>query len=186
VIETQDIYLAARHIAHGDIVAYPTESVFGLGCSPYNEMAVRKLLAMKNRPATKGFILIASDISQVLDLLEPIEPRALARVMATWPGAVTWVFPCQQHVPYYLRGEHNTLAIRVTAHPVASQLCAAAKSAIISTSANHDGQIPATNARTVQLLFGDQLDVLLDGDLGLRARPTPIYNSLTGDVIRTG
>ena len=184
--QTDDVYTAARHLTAGGVVAYPTESAFGLGCDPGNEVAVRTLLDIKNRPISKGFILIGSNLDQVLDWLEPIEPRSLARVMASWPGPVTWVFPCKEQVPYYVRGDHQTLAVRMTGHPIAKALCEAFKGPIISTSANFDGQIPATNARTVRLLFGDRIDVLLDGALGGRLNATPIFNAVTGEVVRQG
>ena len=186
MIDTDDVYLAARSISKGGIISYPTESVFGLGCDPGNEVAVRTLLDIKNRSISKGFILIASKLDQVLDWLEPIEPRSLARVMASWPGPVTWLFPCKEDVPHYVRGDHQTLAVRVTAHPIARALCEAYDGPIISTSANFDGQIPATNGRTVRLLFGEKIDLLLDGSLGGRLNPTPIFNAVTGEVLRQG
>lgn len=186
MIKTDDVYLASRHVSRGDIIAYPTESVFGLGCDPANEVAVRRILHVKSRPIAKGFILIASNLDQVIDYLEPIEPRALARVMVSWPGPVTWVFPCLDSVPYYLRGDHRSLAIRISAHPIVKALCDALQGPIISTSANVDGQIPATDERTVSLMFKDQIDLLLMGDLGARSSPTPIFNAVTGEVIRQG
>lgn len=186
MIETDDILVAAHYIQKGSVIAYPTESVFGLGCDIYNENAVRNLLAIKNRPITKGFIVLASSFDQVQNLIQPIAPSALFRVMASWPGAVTWVFPCGDNIPHYLRGDHNSLAIRVTAHPVARNLCKAFGGPIVSTSANFDGQIPATDPGMVKLLFADKIACLLTGALGGRAKPTPIYNAVTGDVIRQG
>jgi L-threonylcarbamoyladenylate synthase len=186
LIETEDILVAANCIYKGDVIAYPTESVFGLGCDIHNENAVRNLLAIKNRSIAKGFIVLASSFDQVQDLIQPITPLALSRVMASWPGAVTWVFPCCDNIPHYLRGDHNSLAIRVTAHPVARNLCKAFGGPIVSTSANFDGEMPATDAGMVKLLFADKIACLLNGALGGLAKPTPIYNAVTGDVIRQG
>ena len=140
----------------------------------------------KKRPLEKGFIVLASSFDQVKDLLQPIEPRALFKVMASWPGAVTWVFPCKESIPHHLRGNHNSLAVRVTAHPVARALCSAVGGPIVSTSANLTGQMPAMDGRTIKLLFADEVDCLLLGPLGGRAKPTPIYNATTGEIIRPG
>ena len=178
MLETKDIEVAAEQIRQGEVIAYPTESVFGLGCDIYNATAVEKLLAAKQRPTNKGFIIIASDFSQVEELLESLEPRALARITASWPGAITWVFPCKADVPYHLRGEHNSIAIRITAHPVARALCQTLGQAIISTSANLSGQLPATDAKTIRLQFAGRIACLLDGALGGLAKPTPIFNML--------
>lgn len=175
---------AARVIHRGGIVAYPTEAVFGLGCDPLNAEAVQRLLALKQRPVEKGLILIAADLDQLLPYIAPLSPAAEAQLAATWPGPHTWLLPARADTPRWLRGEHDTIAVRVTNHPLAAALCRAAGQAIVSTSANRAGQRPATTALQVRRQFGDQLDMVLRGRLGQTNKPTTIRDLKTGRVIR--
>ena len=91
--KTQDLLDAVKCLRQGGVIAYPTEAVYGLGCDPDSIDAVARILQIKNRSIKKGFIIIASDWNQLESFVEPIDPQALARVFATWPGAVTWAFP---------------------------------------------------------------------------------------------
>ncbi len=115
--------LAAAWVARGGLIAYPTEAVYGLGCDPENGHAVRRLLALKARPEHKGLILIAADWAQLEPYVRGLGQTAMAAIHATWPGAVTWLLPARRETPRWLTGEHQTLAVRVTAHPLAAALC---------------------------------------------------------------
>lgn len=176
---------AINCLNQGGIIAYPTEAVYGLGCDPFNANAVAHLLSLKHRALKKGFILIASDWQQIKYLVTPIEPRALAQVFATWPGPVTWLFPATHEVPKWIRGEHTTVAVRITAHPVAKQLCEKFGNPIVSTSANIEGYPPARDARTLQLTFGKKIDLIVAGKLGSSPTPTQIRDAITGEIIRS-
>lgn len=175
---------AARAIHGGGIIAYPTEAVFGLGCDPLNPEAVRRLLALKQRPMNKGLILIAADLDQLTPFIAPLDADALASVQQVWPGPHTWLLPARAETPRWLRGDHDTIAVRVTAHPLAAALCRAAGHAIVSTSANRTGQHPATSPLQLRRQFGDQLDMILSGNLGQANKPTTIRDLKTGRVIR--
>jgi L-threonylcarbamoyladenylate synthase len=175
---------AARVIHRGGIVAYPTEAVFGLGCDPLNAEAVQRLLALKQRPVEKGLILIAADLDQLRPYIALLNAEAEAQLAATWPGPHTWLLPARADTPRWLRGEHDTIAVRVTNHPLAAALCRAAGQAIVSTSANRAGQRPATTALQVRRQFDGQVDFLLHGPLGGEARPTPIRDLSSGRKIR--
>ena len=108
------------------------------------------------------------------------------KVQASWPGPVTWLLPARPEVPFWLRGEHHTLAVRVTAHPVAAALCDAFGGPIVSTSANLAGHEPARTAQRVQRELGERVDYILHGELGDLAQPTEIRDAQTGRVIRAG
>ncbi|NOR70927.1 MAG: tRNA threonylcarbamoyladenosine biosynthesis protein RimN, partial [Methylomarinum sp.] len=112
------IRLAAQKIQAGEVIAYPTEAVYGLGCDPLNEEAVLNLLALKKRSIDKGLILIASSLTQLEPYLQ-LNDEIRSKVQATWPGPVTWIIPAQTWVPQWLTGQHSSLAVRVTAHPIA-------------------------------------------------------------------
>ena len=177
---------AVRAVRAGGVIAYPTEAVYGLGCDPRDETAVRQILALKQRAPSKGLIVIAADINQLKPWLLPLSPEQLDTLHATWPGPVTWLLPAKPTVPYWLRGQHSTLAVRVTAHPVAAALCRRAGTALVSTSANISQRPPARSALTVRRYFGQRLDYVLAGPLGDADRPTEIRELFSGRVLRAG
>lgn len=176
--------VAAHCIRDGGILAYPTEAVYGLGCNPWNRTAVQRLLAIKRRPERKGLILIAADFSQLAPFVEPLDGARMRVVRATWPGPFTWLLPARAGTPCWLRGQHATLAVRVTAHRTAAALCEAAGSALISTSANIGGHPPARTSLQVRLALGSQIDLILAGRCGTNARLSTIRDGRTGAVIR--
>lgn len=176
--------LAARYLRAGAVVAYPTEAVYGLGCDPRDAGAVERVLAIKGRDRSKGLILIASGLSQVLAFVAPLGPARMAEITASWPGPNTWLLPARRDAPDWLSGGRETLAVRVTAHPVAAGLCAAFGGAIVSTSANRAGRPPARSALQVRLRLGGETDYLLAGACGGASRPSRIRDGRTGRVLR--
>jgi L-threonylcarbamoyladenylate synthase len=178
------IQLAAQIVHAGGVVAYPTEAVWGLGCNPFNETAVGRLLAFKNRPVSKGLILIADRIEVFEPLLEGITTAQRSKLAMTWPGPNTWLVPHRNLLPSWVVGEFATVAIRVTAHPVARDLCHAVGGPIVSTSANPSGKAPALNSLSVRRYFGGDVDCSLDGAIGNAKAPSSIRNLITGQVIR--
>ncbi|MCX8048541.1 MAG: Sua5/YciO/YrdC/YwlC family protein [Methylohalobius sp.] len=174
---------AVRWLAQGGIIAYPTEAVYGLGCDPLNEAAVRTILSLKRRPPEKGLILIAADLSQLLPFIQIPPKEILAKVLATWPGPVTWLLYAAPWVPPWLRGEHPTLAVRVTAHPIASALCREFGRPLVSTSANPSGRPPARSPQRVRSYFRLPL-LIVPGPVGGLARPTPILDPYSDQRLR--
>lgn len=174
----------AEVIQQGGIIAYPTESVFGLGCDPLHEKAVKKILAIKKRQIDKGLILIASEWKDVCHYILPIEPSKLTSVMSTWPGPVTWAFPASNLVPAWICGDKNTVALRITDHPIARQICQLLKMAIVSTSANRSGEEPARSVLAVQEMFEQEIDLIIEGEVGSLGQPTPIRDVFTGQYLR--
>ncbi|HYW04369.1 MAG TPA: Sua5/YciO/YrdC/YwlC family protein [Gammaproteobacteria bacterium] len=169
----------------GGVLAYPTEAVFGLGCDPWLEPAVARILALKGRSAAKGLILIAAEWAQVAPLLAPMDAPTRERVQATWPGPVTWVCPAAPGLPVSLTGGRDTLAVRVTAHPLAAALCHACGGPVVSTSANRSGHRPCRSALEVRLRLGRDVDRILPGALGGLGGPTEIRDAASGAVLRS-
>ena len=182
-MDWQSLATAVACLNAGGIVAYPTEAVYGLGCNPANEPGLKRLLEIKQRPMDKGFILIASDFSQLAPYCDEIEAGQWERVQKTWPGPCTWLFPARQ-ASTLLNGGKDTIAVRVTANNTAAALCAACDYPLVSTSANFSGQKPASNASEVARLFGEEIDYILDGETDKLARPTPILDARDQSVIR--
>jgi L-threonylcarbamoyladenylate synthase len=177
---------AVRCLRGGEVIAYPTEAVYGLGCDPANEAAVERILQLKNRPASAGMILIADRFDYFEPFIESVSEELMARAMSAWPGPVTWLFPRADRVPDWLAGSHSTMAIRLTAHPICRALCSAFSGAIVSTSANPSNAEPARSALQVEAYFGDALCGIVAGDLGAGERPSEIRNLADGRVIRGG
>jgi len=176
----------AAHVIHaGGIVAYPTEAVYGLGCDPFNAVAVLDLLNLKQRAASKGLILIAANIDQLDPFLLPVNKTMQHKLDRSWPGPVTWLLPARPEVPYWLRGSHASIAVRVTDHPLASALCNAAGMALVSTSANISTHPPARTALDVQRVFRNNIDYILHGATGGRNKPSEIRDGASGKIIRS-
>ncbi|MDD3518000.1 MAG: Sua5/YciO/YrdC/YwlC family protein [Chromatiales bacterium] len=179
-----DIDKAAALLRMGGVLAWPTEAVWGLGCDPSNADALRRLLAIKRRPAEKGLILVAADFDQLAPWLLPLEDSVRTRVMQTWPGPHTWLWPARPEVSPLLRGAHDTLAVRVSAHALTAALCRAAGTALVSTSANPSDRPPAMSAASVSIELGSRLDGILAGELGGQAAPTRIRDARSGNIVR--
>ena len=161
------------HLKSGGLIAYPTESCYGLGCDPRNRRAVLRILKLKRRPQQKGLILIASDYHQVERFLQPLTSAEQGRMANDEAQTVTWLMPVKPSCPRWLRGNHDTLAVRLTAFPLAKDLCRSAGSALVSTSANRSGQRPAKTYAECQRMFGKKVWVLR-GRVGKRKRPSTI------------
>ncbi len=172
----------------GEVVAYPTEAVFGVGCDPDNKQAVQKLLALKQRPVEKGLILIAADYEQLTPYIDDCQltVEQIKRIQSSWPGPVTWVMPIKAGVPSFLTGQFTTIAVRVTDHPLVQQLCRQFGKPLTSTSANLTGQEPGRTAEEVKAQLGQYLPAILQGETGGRDNPSEIRDARTGKVFRQG
>lgn len=173
---------ARQLLKEGKIIAYPTEAVYGLGCDPFNQQAVEKLLALKQRSVTKGMILLISDWPQLTPLISSIPDSVLEQIRNTWPGPVTWVFPKAANIPDWISGKHPSIAIRMTSHAIARELCA--DGPLISTSANLSGAAPAVDMAGVSAQFPEGVDAFITGALGGLSQPSAIYDALSGIRLR--
>lgn len=182
-ISSFKIRLAVNQVNAGAVIAYPTEAVYGLGCDPLNKQAVLNLLALKKRAVEKGLILIASSISQLEPYLQ-LNDDIISRVESSWPGPLTWIIPVQPWVPEWLTGKHSSLAVRVTAHPVAQLLCEALGEPLVSTSANTNANPPAIRSWQVCHRLANNNLFVLPGLVGELNQVTPIYDVLNDQQIR--
>ncbi len=170
-----------------DVIAYPTEAVYGLGCNPDSEAAVIKLLALKQRLVEKGLILIAGQLEQLEPYIAMHDLSVIhrERLLASWPGPVTWLVPIHPQTPKWLTGSFDTLAVRVTDHPSVKMLCSEFGKPLVSTSANLSGLPPCRNSNEIQEQFGSMIPVL-QGKTGGRACPSEIRDLCTNTQIRQG
>lgn len=178
---------AVRHLRHAGVIACATEAVYGLSCDPFDAAAVLHLLALKQRDWRKGLILVAHDSAVFAPLLQPLGTAICATVSNSWPGPNTWLLPDpDQCLPDWVRGQHDSVAVRVSAHPQVRALCQRFGGPLVSTSANLSGAAPARCRRDVQRQFADALDYCLPGMTLGGSRPSCIRDAVSGLVVRAG
>ncbi len=178
-------HAAARIISDGGVIAYPTEAVWGLGCDPWNQVAVERILTIKRRPVDKGLILVAADENQIAPLLDSLNSEQRQLLRDRWPGPVTFLIPDPLGwTPEWIRGQHSSVAVRVSAHPLVHALCEQWGKPLVSTSANRAGQEALRVQDEVAVLLGDEVDMLVSGATGASLSPSTICDLKTGNVLR--
>ncbi len=185
LVEASDESLqeAAEILLRGGLVAFPTETVYGLGANAHSEEAVRGIFAAKGRPAYNPLIVHVRDIAAAKQLVTswPDEATKLAELF--WPGPLTMVLPKQAIVPDLVTAGLETVALRVPSHPVAQALLAAAGIPLAAPSANRSMGVSPTTAQHVQNSLGSRIDLILDGgstDVGIES----IVIDLSGKLAR--
>jgi L-threonylcarbamoyladenylate synthase len=173
---------AAETLLRGGVIAYPTEGVFGLGCLPDNIDALQRLLAIKQRSASKGLILIAANASQLDNWIELPDERHLPPPDPKLP--ITWIVPASKHVPQLVKGVHASIAVRITTNATAAALCSAISSPIVSTSANIAGEATPENSTMLRRKFSGLVDYVVPGECGPADGPSEIRDLVTGQIIR--
>ena len=176
-----------NQLKQNEVIAYPTEAVFGLGCNPQSETAVRKLLALKQRPEEKGLILLASDLKYLLPYIDEtrMTEQAWQSLEQIGEQAITWVVPVKNTVPSYLTGKFDSIAVRLCNVPAVVELCEATGFALTSTSANLSGEPPCRSAKEVIDQFGQDFPVLHADTLG-REKPSEIRDIFSQQIFRQG
>ncbi len=154
---------AVSFLRQGKIVAFPTETYYGLAVDPANKYAVRRLYELKKREAEKPLLLLIHNRGQLDLLVESIPPGFSALMDKYWPGALTLVFPAKKSVSQFIKGGTNSVGVRVSPHPVAAQLVSVFGNPITATSANLSGKLPAVIPTDITQMFGDTIDYILDG-----------------------
>ncbi|MEY8199795.1 MAG: L-threonylcarbamoyladenylate synthase [Colwellia sp.] len=177
---------AAQIFAQGGIIAYPTEAVFGLGCDPDNEDALKRLLKLKKRPTEKGLILLAGSYSQLLPYIDDskIPPDKRFALLSRWPDGITQLVPKNDNTSSLLSGSFDTIAVRITSQPNVVALCKQTNKPIVSTSANLSGQEPAKTWQSLAPVLAKQVDFIIEGLTLGHTSPSKIIDVLTGKIIR--
>ena len=154
---------AANILRNGGLVAFPTETVYGLGANGLDKQACRKIYQAKGRPSDNPLILHICNENQLLKIVSVIPPKAKAVMDAFWPGPITLIFPKSSLVPMEVTGGRDTVAVRCPSHPVARALIEAADLPIAAPSANLSGKPSPTQASHVIEDLLDRVDMILDG-----------------------
>jgi len=170
----------------GGIIAYPTEAVFGLGCDPDNEKALKLLLKLKERPAEKGLILLAGSFEQLLPYinLSNIPEDKLNVILSRWPDGITQLLPKNKKLSPLLSGRFDSIAVRVTSQPDVVALCNQTNKPIVSTSANLSGLDPARTWQALDSIISESVDYIIKGNTLGHTSPSIILDAITNRVIR--
>jgi len=154
---------AAEVIERGGLVAFPTETVYGLGADAFQPRAVAAIFEIKGRPRFDPLIVHVADPRDVVRLWLEVDPRARRLMERFWPGPLTLVLPKRPEVPEIVTAGLRTVAVRMPAHPVALELIREAQTPIAAPSANPFGRLSPTTAEHVLEGLGDRVEVILDG-----------------------
>lgn len=158
-----ELEAAVEALRDGDLVAFPTETVYGLGANASNPAAVAKIFTLKGRPSSHPVIVHIDDIKYLRRWARDISPQAQQLAEAFWPGPLTLVLPRAEGVHDVVTGGQDTVAVRIPSHPMAQQLLTAFGGGIAAPSANRYGRLSPTRAEHVRDEFGDAVKVVLDG-----------------------
>ena len=182
-----NIQQIAARLMQDEVVAYPTEAVFGLGCNPLSESAVRKLLDLKQRPIEKGLIVVAPNLHFLQPFIDfsRLSDEQLARLQAQYDHPITWVVPAKAEIPHFLTGQFNSIAVRLCTHPAVKALCEETGFALTSTSANLTGFITLPQRRCCAFPIWADFPVL-DEAVGQAQNPSEIRDLLTNQLFRQG
>ena len=150
-------------LRQGGIVAYPTETFYGLAVDPENHRAVAALYALKKRAADKSLSLLVPDVTVLACCVDTISTPHQRLIGLFWPGPLTIIFPARKDFLPAVNGEKGDLAIRLSSHPVAARLCALWGRPLTATSANISGDVPAITASQVRNQWGQERVTVLDG-----------------------
>lgn len=186
MIPAQQLRRAASVLAAGGVIAHATGGVWGLAADALNPDAVFRVLAAKHRAAARGLIVIADRPEQLWLFVDPSAEQAWQQAVESWPSATTWLMPTCVDTPWWLTGEHDTVALREPAHGPTRALCGAFGGPLVSTSANVSGRPPVRSTWQARARFGHQIDAVLAGAPDTPGQPSTIRDARSGEIIRGG
>jgi len=162
-LDEQALLEVAEVVLNGGIIGYPTDTLYGLGCSLFDVSAVEMVARLKRRDPSLAVISLIPDAAQVYGLASDV-PEVAERLMARfWPGPLSVIFRSSGMVPTAVRGAGDTVALRVPRDPLCERMLDRIGGPVVSSSANLTGQRPAETAEEVAAIFGNQLDLIVDG-----------------------
>jgi L-threonylcarbamoyladenylate synthase len=182
--EKREKFIKAANL--GAIFAYPTEAVFGLGCNINNKNSIIKILTIKKRDSSKGLIVISDSIDKIRDLIDSKYHKILDKSNMNTEIPTTWLCPASDKALDLITGSTGKIALRITKHPVAYEICRILNYPIVSTSANLTGKKPLTNAQEVAASFEGDIDSIIEGEVDITKSPSRIIDLLSKKVLREG
>lgn len=175
--ESPGLLKGIQVIREGGIIAYPTETFYGLGVDPFNPKAVKKVFEIKKRSATKPILLLIPHLDYLSFLVKEVTPLAKRLIAGFWPGPLTLVLDASDEVPLSLTAGSGTIGVRLSSSPVVSVLLKNLGSALTATSANRSGSPPPHSPLQVQSALGDAVDLILDGGSAPGGLPSTVVDA---------
>tara|TARA_B100001057_G_scaffold472438_1_gene535753 strand:- start:188 stop:733 length:546 start_codon:yes stop_codon:yes gene_type:complete len=180
MIPKLDSLNAQEVLKDGGIIIYPTEGIYGIGCDAFNQNSVNKVVTIKGRSAGKSFIVICSDVIQLNTIIDH-DYMNYQELLAK--DFITWIVPAHEKCPPWLTME-NTVAVRITSHPVIDNLCKGLNGPIISTSANYSDHSYINDIKKIEVMFDKKVDYIVEGKLGGEVKSSTIKDIVTKEVLR--
>lgn len=174
LVTAEDLGQAVDALRHGKVVAYPTETCYGLAVDPYFPGALEKVFFAKKRDAVKPVLVLLDHVARLSQLVASVPPGLHVLVDRFWPGPLTLVLPAHATVPGGLTGTTGTVGVRISSHPVAHELVRRFGGPITSTSANCAGRPPMVTAADVVRELGDVVDMVVEGGPCLGGLPSTL------------
>ena len=165
------------------MIAYPTETFYGLGVDPFNEIAIKKLFALKGRDFDKPVSILIKDKKMLLTVVEEISPLAEKLIKKFWPGPLTIIFKAKKSIPSILTGGTGKIGVRISNNPIAQKLLEEIDSPITTTSANPSGEKSPVTANKVMGYFGNKIDLILDGGMLYGKLGSTVVDVTEGELI---
>jgi len=178
------VKLAATLIRKGGIVAFPTETYYGIAADPFNEKTLQRLFVLKQRPAKKPILTLVNSRKQLHSLVFAVPDKYRVLMDRFWPGPLTLIFPAKNDLSPILTGGTGTVGVRISSNPVARLLVEHCGRPITATSANISGARPALSSAEVRQQFDDQLDMVIEGEATPGGSGSTIV-ALAGDELIT-
>jgi L-threonylcarbamoyladenylate synthase len=185
---TKDILRAALVIQSGGVIVCPSEGVYGISCSLFNEDAIKRVISIKERDVSKGLIIVDHTLDKLSAYIDNsrLNEKAKELINKMWPGPHTFVLPIIESFNSIAEKENHTAAVRITAFEALKEICKQAGTPIISTSANISGKAATSVISQLDSVIVDRVDLVLDLPCGGQSSPTSIYDTTTNTLVRKG
>lgn len=170
-------------LSHGGVVAFPTDTVYGMGASLDHPQALQRIYDLKGRQPDKPLPILISRASVVDELSPDVDERLIELALQFWPGALTVVLPAADHLPAEVKAPDNTIGVRLPNHSIPLTIADRLGGAVATTSANLSGQPAAISAAEIRDVLGGQLDVILDGGFSPQENPSTVIRVVDGEIV---
>ncbi len=181
--DTVGLELAAEALRYGEVIAYPTETVYGLGVDPFSLEALDNLYTVKGRDEHNPVLLVVADTDQLSALVSTISANASTCIKAFWPGPLSLLFPGAPELPDALLNAKGQVCVRQSSSVIVQDLCTIFGGAITSTSANRSGEAPARSPKEIQ---SKGISVCIDGGILAEGSPSTVFDPESCEVLREG
>ncbi|MBI5298925.1 MAG: threonylcarbamoyl-AMP synthase [Deltaproteobacteria bacterium] len=183
VPDLKEVERAAAFIKAGEVVAYPTETIYGLGTDVFNKKAIKKIYDLKSRDYGLPISVLVSSNAMLKEIVDEIPERAKVLMRRFWPGSLTILFRVKNSFPKSLVTNTGKIGVRISSHPIASALVAKVGKPLSTTSANRSGYPPSLNVKHIQKYFGDRLACIIDGGEAEPSRGSTVVD-VTDETMR--